>query len=385
MIALVSAEVPGYTANLPPSLITDLASTATMAIALIDSAMVDLINSVSPYGANVPLLYQLGGIYGVTRGVGANTSVSVVFTGSPGFVITRGLTLSDGNHQYVVQHNAIIPSSGQSTSVFCLASSPGAWAVPAGTVTQIITSIPSIVTLSVSNIVEGSPGLDAQSDYEYRAQVWRAGMMAVQGTPDNLKTALYRVPGVHPNQVSYRQVSLGKWAVICGGGDPYEVAQAIHESIPDISVLTVDVNNPSGYVPPYERVTIEDHPDIYDISYIIPTSQSVRIILTWNTIGFNPIDPATVEVLADPAIVDYINGIYVGKPISIYQIQTVFQKAVSSVINPNQISLIDVKVSIDNVLREPDPNTGLISGDGYKFFTTDISGVMVQHFEQVGG
>lgn len=75
LIAKVAAEVPGYTANLPPGLITDLASTATGAVALIDQAMVDTINSVSPYGVNVPLLQQLGNIYGVARGIGYNTCV----------------------------------------------------------------------------------------------------------------------------------------------------------------------------------------------------------------------------------------------------------------------------------------------------------------------
>ena len=49
LISRVAQKVPGYTANLPPGLITDLASTATGAIALIDQARVDLINSVSPY------------------------------------------------------------------------------------------------------------------------------------------------------------------------------------------------------------------------------------------------------------------------------------------------------------------------------------------------
>lgn len=89
LISQVAARVPDYTANLPPALVTDLASTATGALAIIDQAMVDLINSVTPYGANIPLLLQLGEIYGVTRGTGSNTSVYVVFTGDPGFVIPK--------------------------------------------------------------------------------------------------------------------------------------------------------------------------------------------------------------------------------------------------------------------------------------------------------
>lgn len=385
LINKVSAQVPGYTANLPPGLITDLASTATGAIALIDQAMVDLINSVTPYGANIPVLNELGVIYGVPHGVGSNTSVNVVFMGSPGFIIPRGFVVSDGNYQYAVQNNYIIPASGQSEPAYCLALVEGQWAVPAGTVTQIITSVPDTIKLTVTNLTEGVPGLEAQSVSDYRTQVWRAGMFASQGTPDFVKATVGNVDGVHPRLVSYRQVALGRWALIVGGGDPYIVAKAIYESVPDISILTTDVNNPSGYVPDSVTVTIEDYPDDYIVSWLVPTSQSVSVILTWNTIGYNYVDPASVSRLGVPAVVDYINGIYVGKPVSIYRIQSVFQEAIISIVNPNQLSLIDVKVAIDGELVQPDPNTGLISGDFYKYFTTDASAVIVQHYENDEG
>ena len=75
LITRVAEKVPGYTANLPAGLITDLASTAVGALALIDQARVDLINSVRPYGENIPLLMQLGNIYGAQKGLSTNTAV----------------------------------------------------------------------------------------------------------------------------------------------------------------------------------------------------------------------------------------------------------------------------------------------------------------------
>lgn len=65
LLALVAATNPGYTANLPGSLIEDISSTDVAALALIDSARVELVNSLTPYGANAFLLLQLGNIYGV--------------------------------------------------------------------------------------------------------------------------------------------------------------------------------------------------------------------------------------------------------------------------------------------------------------------------------
>src|SRR6266576_6991791 len=102
----VGATNPGFTANLPGSLVEDIVSTDVAAIALCDQARVDLVNSVSPFAADPFVLQLLGDVYGVPLGLGSNTSVSVVFSSNPpapGFVIAKGFTVSDGNHQYVVQ------------------------------------------------------------------------------------------------------------------------------------------------------------------------------------------------------------------------------------------------------------------------------------------
>lgn len=56
LIQAVSSQVPGYTANLPGSLIEDISSTDVAALAVIDQARVDAVNSVSPYGANASVL-----------------------------------------------------------------------------------------------------------------------------------------------------------------------------------------------------------------------------------------------------------------------------------------------------------------------------------------
>ena len=84
IIALATASDPGLTANLPGTLIEDIASTDTAAVVLIDQAQVETINSMTPYGCNLFILNQLGQIYGVSQGIGSNTSVYVVFSGTAG-------------------------------------------------------------------------------------------------------------------------------------------------------------------------------------------------------------------------------------------------------------------------------------------------------------
>ncbi|MGP0902111.1 baseplate J/gp47 family protein [Serratia sp. CY76391] len=380
LITNVSAIVPGYTANLPAGLITDLASTATGAVALIDSAMVDTINSVTPYGANVPLLKQLGNIYGVTQGQGSNTSVNVTFMGLPGFVIPKGFIVSDGNYQYAVQNNTIVPNGGQTAPVYCLATTPGSWAVPEASVTQIITSVPSSITLTCTNVTAGVAGEDKQPESSYRAQVLQSGMSTAQGVPTFLRTLLQKVPGVKSNLISYRNISAGKWALIVGGGDPNDVGLAVYQAIPDISVLTADVVDGEGKKPDSITVTITDYPDQYNIPIILPTSQMVTVILTWNIRLTELLDPDSVSAATTAQLVEYINGIPIGEPINTYQVESIFLEAISPLINPSQVSLIEISIGINGVIVPPAPGTGLVYGGEYSYFTTDSSHVTVQQY-----
>lgn len=380
LISRVSQKVPGYTANLPAGLITDLASTATGAIALIDQARVDLINSCSPYGANIPLLMQLGNIYGVQQGEGTNTSVYVVFSGLPGFPIPKGFTVSDGNNQYSVVRDTVIPTSGQTAPVYCLATSEGSWAVPAGSVTQIVTSVPESQPVTCTNIIAGLPGADEQSYSDFRAQIMQSGMFGVQGTPDCVRAMLKTVDGVQENLISFRQPAIGKWVVVVGGGEPYEVAHAIYKSVPDISLLTNDVTNESGTEPEKKNITISVSPDSYVIPYVIPVSQNVVVIITWDTTLASYVDSEGVANAVQENIADYINAIEVGQPINIFQIQGIFMESVSGLIPSSQLSKIDIEVGVNGVIVPPEDNTNLVYGDSYGYFSTSVSQIQVTRY-----
>lgn len=246
LIAAVAAVTPGYTANLPGSMIEDVSSTEVGGLAVCDSARVETINSLTPRGANAFVLSQLGQIYigpGAAPGVPSNTSVSVVFQGPPGFVIDVGFTVSDGTYQYIVQDGGIIAASGFSSPLFCLATIAGSWAVATNTVTQVVTSVPSTVTLTCTNPVAGTPGEAAETETEYRARVLQAGQAVAQGMPSMLKTLLANVSGVQTRLVSVLQKTDG-WVILVGGGDPYEVAYAIFTALFDVSSLvgsTLDI------------------------------------------------------------------------------------------------------------------------------------------------
>lgn len=244
LLAGVSAVVPGYTANLPGSLVEDISSTDVGALVTCDTARVETVNSLTPRGANAFLLAQLGQMLGVPLGVGSNTSVLVTFTGTPGFVVAKGFTVSDGTYQYIVQTGGIVgdanPTTGLGSTIplFALASLSGTWAVPAGTVTRLVTSVPSSVTLSVVNQLPGTPGSGAETLTSYRTRVLQANLAASQGMVRYLKTLLGNVSGVQQRLIDVQQTDSGGWMIIVGGGDPYEVANAIWTALFDVSSLS---------------------------------------------------------------------------------------------------------------------------------------------------
>jgi hypothetical protein len=237
VIAGAVALNPGLTANLPGTLIEDIASTDTSALVLIDSAQVETVNSMTPYGANLFVLNQLGQIYGVQQGLGSNVSVYLQFSGTVGFVIAQGVIVSDGTYQYITQEASVIGTGGVSNSVYAVASVSGSWGVPANTVVNILSSIPTGITLTVTNPNTGIPSSGVQDPGDYRSQVLNAGLTSCSSTITAIKTYLQNVPGVLSNLISVRQ-SGSKWEVIVGGGDPYAVANAIFESCGDPNSLT---------------------------------------------------------------------------------------------------------------------------------------------------
>lgn len=229
LISLVSASNPDYTANLPGSLIEDISSTDTYALVVSDSFLVDLVNSITPFGANAFLLSQLGQIYGVDKQPITNTSVFVVFTGPPGYVIAQGFTVGDGTYQYVCQNGGICGTDGQSLPMYAISPTPGAWPVLPGTVNQMITSVPSNINLSVINPVDGFPSTSGEPISVFRERVFTAGLAASTGMARYLKTLCGNIPGVQDRLIAVQQRG-DKYVVLVGGGDPYQVANAIWQA-----------------------------------------------------------------------------------------------------------------------------------------------------------
>jgi hypothetical protein len=322
IVTSVSTTNPDYTANLPASLVEDVVSTDVAGCVVSNQFFVDLVNSVSPYGANLYLLNLIGqNVYGVIPGLETNTSVYVVFTAKdatsgvplPGFIIGQGFLVSDGTYQYICPDGGITSADGNSLPIYAVATQQGIWDIPEGTVIELISAVPSNVTLSVINYEVGLPASSAESATQYRSRVLTAGLAASTGMGRYLRTLLANVPGVQARLISIVQdYDEGGWNIIVGGGDPYQIAYAIWFALFDTTnILPADIEI-SGMTNGYPCIisTATNHNlttgmiiTLAEISSPGPT------ILNNKSFPVSVIDARTLSILTDTTILPpYTSG-----------------------------------------------------------------------------
>lgn len=372
----VAATNPGYTDNLPASMIEDMVSTEVGALTTIDQAKVDTINSLTPFGANEFLLTQLGNQAGIPKGGPSNTSILVVFSGgTPGYGVAEGFTVSDGTHQYALRTGGIVKSDGTTSPLLAIATAEGTWSVPANTVTTNITSVPSPYVLNVTNPNDGIPGNpDGESWASYRSRVLTGGLAIAQGMPTLLRTLLGNVDGVPARLISIRGGTVsGTWEILVGGGDPYDVAFAIFSAIFDIRTITGSTAHPSRNV----TVSIIDFPDSYSVTFVVPAEQTVSMDVMWGSISPNIVNPVAVAQASSAALADYVNSIYVGQPMNLFELQATFQAAVVDLIPTPLLTRMVFTVSINGTPVSPASGTGIIAGDPEGYFTASASAINV--------
>lgn len=360
--ANLQTNSPGATASLPGSLISDMTGTVTGAISVMDQAKVEAVNSLTPYGANVFLLGKLGQLYlGQSQpGLATNTTGNVVFT-SPdiGYVIPNGFLIGDGTHAYQVQVGGVIGSGGTSEPVTAVAVQPGSWAVPANTVTALLSSVPSTITLSVSNPLAGTPAGQPETWGSFRARVLTAGFAACVSGPRLIKTFIGALLGAAANLISVQQASPGLRVVVGGNADVYAIANAIFMAVANPAVLQGSAISGGRNV----SVSLTDYPDTYPILFVQMPVQVVTLEITWKTTLSDFTGGPAFPGLVQQPLANYINSLAGGQPINELQMDQIFQQAVQGSLDSSLLSAIDYTVTIDGTITAPSSGTSIVVGD----------------------
>jgi len=369
----VAAVVPGYTADLPGTLIEDISSTDVGALVTLDQARVDTIAGCTVYGATGYILAQLGIQLGIPAGQITNTSVLVQFSGPVGTVIPTGVIVTDGSYQYAVASPGGVIGSNGSVTLECVATQQGIWTPLANTVNQVVTTFPAGVNITCNNPEQGTPSTGTQTVQSYRAQILQAMQAPAQALANYLQSQIVQVSGVNPLQVNILQVSNG-WEVICGGGDPYEVAGAIFASVGDLSTLVGSQISSTRNV----NVTMTDGPNSYNIIYVDPPSQTVTCAVTWQTNLANFTATEQVNQLAAEALVAYFNSIPVGQPINLNVMDSVFAQAVAGIIQAANITALSYVITVNGSDVSPESGTQIILSDPESYYSAASNAVTVQ-------
>jgi hypothetical protein len=404
LIALVAASNPDYTANLPGSLIEDISSTDTFALVESDSFLVDLVNSVTPLGANPYLLNQLGILYGVDKQPVTNTSVYMVFTGTPGYVIMQGFVVSDGTYQYICQTGGICGADGNTLPIYALATVSGSWDVAPNTVVQMITSVPADVALSVTNPVAGIPSLTGEPISVYRERCWTAGLAASTGMGRYLKTLVGNIPGVQ-NRLIAVQTEGAQYVVIVGGGDPFQIAYAIWSAdfyTPGLTGATIMIDGIANTNP--ARITTSNNHNLLtgDIEFItgivgmpLINDENYVITKTGDKTFTIPVDATIMGryqyggvVTPNPintiiTISDYPDGYaipFVIPPQEVVNLTVTWLTDSPNYVSPDAIAQAAVPALVDYINSLPAGTTPINLNVLNKVFLDSISNIVVSEF-----
>lgn len=135
-----------------------------------------------------------------------------------------------------------------------------------------------------------------------------------------------------------------------------------------------------GLVTPNLRnnvVTINDRPDDYLIPFVVPLQQLVTIKFEWATESVNYLTDATIASLVSQPVINYVNGIFAGKPMNINNVKDVFLQAVNGTLDMSLISTLNVIVTVNGIITGVDAGTNIISGDPYSYWYIASNGVIV--------
>lgn len=368
------ANSPGITTDLPGILIEDILSTQVPGVSVCDNARVELINSLDPGKANEALLIGLGSVNGIHKDQPSNTTVPVQFSAAQvGYVVPQGLLVGDGsNNVFQLNEDTVIGGGGTSAVVTAIAIQPGAFGVPSGTVNRIRSSVPPNINLTVTNPSDGTPGdPNGETWASFRSRLMVAQRAVCTSGPSLIKTLVSDVPGVQKNLVSAQQASSGI-RVIVGGGDVYAVALAIFQAVGDPNLL-----QPKAAGGTTQIVTLIDPPNTYQIKSVIPVQQTAALNITWNTNAPNFTGGGAFASLVQPPLVNYLNNLQTGSPINILEMNDLFKKAISGVLDPDFLVRLVFQVLINGTPVAPATGEYIVIGDAEGFFFTATDGSQI--------
>lgn len=303
--------------NLPSSIQNNLIDESAIIVNEFEDMIANLMNGITPAYANDFIIEQLGSAFGIKRKDKAKQNVMLEFEGLAGVIIPVGTQVgsADGQYTFSTTTQGIIKADGKAT-INAEAEDYYDKIIDANTLNVMITDILNVN--SANNPNSSSEPILEENFSDYRARVQNRMQANRNGTMATLYDNLLNVKGVSSRLITYRLDSklidgarLNTLEIVCGGGDDYEVAEAIFDSILMTESL---ISEPSGND---TKRTIKKNVVFneieFPISFTRPIIKNISINVNLSVLsGYINIPTEAMRELLKIVFENYINNLKIG-------------------------------------------------------------------------
>ena len=285
-------------------------------------------DSYNPQVASGQALRNIGLITGILPGIAERSSGRITTAGTEGALVPSGTLLADaeGNEFYTII-DSIVP-----TEVQFVASVPGPIPVPAGTVTEIVTPVDGLD--SITQLSDGAIGTLAQTETFYRNTRNKTVLRNTVGVQENMQARLFEL-GIEQVTILHNDNAPGG-SNLADGTPP----QSIHVTIGEFSgvtdedigltILATKGLGTSTYLSGTGTPVVVQDMHTQDHTINFSKAVEVPVFITANISFLDPDEIAGAKENIEQSLADYINLQLAGEDVSIsrlYGVITPWAKA----------------------------------------------------------
>lgn len=303
--------------NLPSSIQNNLIDESAILVNEFEDMIVNLMNGISPAYANDFIIEQLGSAFGTKRKDKSLQNVMLEFEGLAGVIIPAGTQVgsADGQYTFSTIKQGIIKADGKAI-INAEAEDYYDKIIDANTLNVMITDILNVN--SCNNPNSSSEPILEENFSDYRARVQNRMQANRNGTAATLNDNLLNVKGVSSRLITYRLDSklidgarLNTLEVVCGGGDDYEVAEAIFNSLLLTESLTSEPSDNDTKRIVKKNVIFNEVE--FPISFTRPLIKNISINIGLSVLpDFINIPSEAMQELLRVVFENYINNLKIG-------------------------------------------------------------------------
>lgn len=302
---------------LPSSLLSNLLDESVIIENQIQDMITNTFNGISINSSNDFLIKMLGNAFGLVMREKTLPITTITFYGNAGTYINEGIEVSneDGSKKFKTNETGIIKLNGEA-NITCVGLDYYDTPTAKNTLNVLVNQIIGIN--SCTNLNDVVESLEAETIREFRERFQIKARSNRTGTADTITTNLLKVNGVDKRLISFKTNQVRDTGsirsvleVVVGGGDDYDVANALFNSVLDPNIL---YSKPSGDESDRTiSINVIYNSTPFLITYTRPKIKQMDLDVKLTVLsGYLTIPSEAYTIKQKPYFDDYINNLSVG-------------------------------------------------------------------------